>query len=538
MLDIDTSKPLSYTSNTFHLLLNDIFLFIKLSITWPITAGLLSIVLPFRPYPSGKLDELYPSAQNLWAVGVHGILFIAQFLFLVSLVAFIFMGVPAILYFAYIIIFVLVNIGLSNLLLNRGSQEGKFWVAGKEYAANPEDDGESWVSKDLAHEGEKWVFINGVAVGSHWLTSNLQRLAITFRRPILAVHNPTYGIPFDVIECILQRTFAYPTLDIRKAYAAIATLLGDPNVKKLVLIAHSQGAIEAGMVLDWLYATMSREQVAKLEVFTFGNAGNHWNCPVDTGKAGVEGRVIRHMEHYANSGDWVARFGILHFRQKVEKYTGESKGSMVVETSSASENNAGGSSPGSPASPLVDSPIAMTKAQPQQQQVQSQGSPQAATPTSNPSKRQSTFTLESRATLRNQKNRFVGRLFLRPDSSGHQMNQHYFDHFFPLEESEDAEGTKRVKVADVHSNGTAIDGNGRHEERMTFMDEVVDQELLHSDDTVVPVSKGKEQAVKASVKTRSGKQAQTTLTVKELSRLWQYRDGKTPEDWVFHGRLA
>jgi hypothetical protein len=536
MLDIDTSKPLSYTSNTFHLLLNDILLFNKLSITWPITAGLLSIVLPLSPYPSGTLDELYPSWQNIWAIGVHAILFIGQCAFLVSLGAFLFMGVPAILYFAYIIIFVLVNIGLSNLLLNRGSQKGKYWVAGKEYAKNPDDDGESWVSKDPSHEGEKWVFINGVAVGSHWLSSNLERLAITFRRPILAVHNPTYGIPFDVIECILQRTFAYPTLDIRKAYSAIATLLSDPSVKKLVLVAHSQGAIEAGMVLDWLYATMSRDQVAKLELFTFGNAGNHWNCPVDGGTGGVAGRVIRHVEHYANSGDWVARFGILHFRQKVEKYTGESKGSMAVETSSGLVNSAEGSSPGSPASALVDSPIAMTKAQPQQ--MQSQANAQAATPTSTPSKRQSTFTLESRATLRNQKNRFVGRLFLRPDSSGHQMNQHYLDHFFPLQEYDDAEGTKRVKVADGPSATAAVDGDGRHEERKAFMDEIVDQELLHNDDTVVPVSKGKEQAVKTGVKTRSARQAQTGTTVKQLSRLWQYRDGNTPDDWALHGKSA
>lgn len=558
MLDLpDTSKPLSYTSNTFHLLFNDCLLFVRLSITWPLTAGLLSIVLPFRPFPSGKLDELYPSKSNIWAIVVHGVLFIAQCLFLISLVALLFMGVPAILYFVYIVGFVGANMLISNVCLNGGSGQGKYWVAGAEYAANPTDDGEAWVSKDPAHEGEKWVLINGVAVGSHWLSSNLERLAMTFRRPILAIHNPTYGIPFDVIECILQRTFAYPTLDIRRAYSSIAALLVDPNIKKLVLLAHSQGAIEAGMVLDWLYATMSREQLSKLEVFTFGNAGNHWNCPVDRSEQGVEGRIIKHMEHYANSGDWVARFGILHFRQKLEKYIGGEGGSIVVDTSSASAsaNSAGtNSTSGSPATALVDSPVTMTRTPTQPQTPPATNtSTNTKTRTSNttnpdgPGKRHSTFTLESRRTLRNQRNRFVGRLFLRTDCSGHQMNQHYLDQLFPLEEYEDSAGVRRMRVVEGNET-TAVsstDGSGTGGSSL-FMGMPVDGEVLHADDTVMPFSPSqsssaarKQQEMRKGVKTRSARKPPAmdrTLTVKQLSRLWLYRNGSTPEDWVNHGK--
>ncbi len=130
-----------------------------------------------------------------------------------------------------------------------------------------------------------------------------------FRRPILGIHNSTYGIIFDVIECMIQRTFCYPTLDIRTAYAQIAEILADPKTTKLVLIAHSQGCIEAGLVLDWLHANVSTLEIQKVEIYTFGNAANRWNAPTR-----LNGSSLRHIEHYANKWDWVSRFGILHFR--------------------------------------------------------------------------------------------------------------------------------------------------------------------------------------------------------------------------------
>jgi len=62
-------------------------------------------------------------------------------------------------------------------------------------------------------EGEVWVFVNGVAVGDHWMKSNVNRLSLTFRRPIIGVHNPTYGIIFDTIQCLIQRDLSYDTPD-------------------------------------------------------------------------------------------------------------------------------------------------------------------------------------------------------------------------------------------------------------------------------------------------------------------------------------
>lgn len=213
-------------------------------------------------------------------------------------------------------------------------------------------------------------------VRSHWLDCNLQRIAKTFQRPILGIHNATYGTIFDVLECIIQRTFTYTTTDIRTVYRGISELIQDPQVEKVVLIAHSQGCIEVGLALDWLYVTRPMEQIAKIEVYTFGNAANHWNCPQhESGH-----RVIQHVEHYANTGDWVARFGVIFFRgldrwrpcthvQKALPVSGVAAGAGISKDE------------------------------------------------------------EEHVDLRN---RFVGKLFLR-DGSGHQFNQHYLTNLFTMD---------------------------------------------------------------------------------------------------------
>ena len=99
------------------------------------------------------------------------------------------------------------------------------------------------------------------------------------------------------------------------------------------------------MILDWLLAEVPADLLAKLEVYTFGNAANHFNNPwkvVDAQKKALDhptslalntngnsdsnGRrneirrgdvgtkkAIRYIEHYAHSSDLVARWGVLRF---------------------------------------------------------------------------------------------------------------------------------------------------------------------------------------------------------------------------------
>ena len=154
------------------------------------------------------------------------------------------------------------------------------------------------------------------------------------------------------------------------------------------------------MIIDWLLQEVPQDLLSKLEVYTFGNAANHFNNPhlhllsqyaslthptvpattrsltsvhyhdpldsLPPPKNGEpnghprtmrtessSGKTIRYIEHYAHTSDFVARWGVLHFTCNFD--------------------------------------------------VTDHRSP-----------------------------RFMGRVFERP-GQGHQFNQHYLDNMFPLE---------------------------------------------------------------------------------------------------------
>lgn len=276
------------------------------------------------------------------------------------------------------------------------------------------------------------------------MQSNLDRLALTVRRPVLGIHNKTRGIIFDVIETIIQRTFGYATPDIRVIYADIFRYIEEEKdqlqrYRKIVLVLHSQGAVEGGLVLDWLFASTSRELLSKIEAYTFGNAANHFNSPET--KDGQ--RVVKHIEHYANLGDYVSMFGILNFRRLPHKA---------------------------------------------QLRKQSEAAKEA---------QEEIF------------NRFVGRLFVRK-GSGHQMNGNYLDNFFEMEMDEKGKLTK-VKEQNAYMSGT------------------LNEELLDGYDIVGRLDESDVWSC-ARKDVTNGKTQSQQRQIKDVSRLWLYRNGLSPED--------
>lgn len=141
------------------------------------------------------------------------------------------------------------------------------------------------------------------------------------------------GIIFDLIECLIQRCFTYATADVREAYPLIKNALLDPDCDKVVLILHSQGGIEGGLVIDWLLDELPQPILEHLEVYTFANAANHFNNPPRTFKA-KQNRSgssrfpsrfdfsVGYIEHYANSADMVSWIGVLHFITIPNRYMG------------------------------------------------------------------------------------------------------------------------------------------------------------------------------------------------------------------------
>ncbi|CAG8080936.1 unnamed protein product [Penicillium salamii] len=308
----EEGTPLPYTASPIRLLWGDLCLFVSL------IGHLPGIFFPLHICRTDALDEFYPTIHNIFIVAVHIALAAYQVIFLASLPLLVLCMVPGLWILAYLVLGLALSYAVVMLLLNGFEQVLASRVP---------------VAERPGHDRECWLYINGIAAGHRWVQMNIDQLSYTFGRKVTGVHNRTAGIVFDLIECLIQRDFSYATGDIRRSYALVKKALLDPECDKVVLLLHSQGGIEGGLVIDWLLDELPHDLLRHLEVYTFGNAANHFNNPRWTKLARPElvqtpdlvhqfGQSIGHIEHYANSGDIVALGGVLHFVDIPNRYMG------------------------------------------------------------------------------------------------------------------------------------------------------------------------------------------------------------------------
>ncbi|RSH88092.1 uncharacterized protein EHS24_000619 [Apiotrichum porosum] len=161
------------------------------------------------------------------------------------------------------------------------------------------------------HEREEWLFVNGICTtgsGAQLVANRLQQL---FGRPVTAVLNRSLGIFFDLLECILQRDLFLTTPDIRIGYSHVRRAVMNPAKKRVVLIGHSQGGIIVSAWVDQLLCDFPDDVLAKVEVYTFASAANHFSRPSPTRLESAQSMPFAHVEHFANNGDFVSQFGVL-----------------------------------------------------------------------------------------------------------------------------------------------------------------------------------------------------------------------------------
>lgn len=199
------------------------------------------------------------------------------------------------------------------------------------------------------HDGsERWFFINGVATSRELARLNANRLHALLKRDIVVIHNPTGGLTADLVESAMEKFTNVNTEPVALAFVEIAKALMDPKVLRVAVVAHSQGTIITGDVLDLIYyaldpvgktyldkTNMNSEDVDaflsksrgiiksddlqravaslrnkadvvadKLELYMFANAASRM-CYLDPG------RRRPHIESFANEHDLVARLGCL-----------------------------------------------------------------------------------------------------------------------------------------------------------------------------------------------------------------------------------
>ena len=278
------------------------------------------------------------------------------------------------------------------------------------------------------------------------------------------------------------------------------------------------------MIIDWLLQEVPQDLLAKLEVYTFGNAANHFNNPhlhllsqhaalsapskISTTKtmtqvhyhdplanltngdghesglsnsmkssrqSSTSGKTIRYIEHYAHTSDFVSRWGVLHFICN--------------------------------------------------------------------------FSLSPNAP------RYMGRVFERA-GEGHQFNQHYLDSMFPLKPSTKKHGGiggSGFEGADDESEfmESVVERGKNHDEKK---DEREGLEMSYLGAKGEPLNYGEEEVLIRDMspvspvvignalrggfengrgfteaEKRDRMEGEMEFRVKDLSRLWLYRNGGSPK---------
>lgn len=215
-----------------------------------------------------------------------------------------------------------------------GSISWAFWHPSL-VAQRPDHNG-SWTS----HPTEAWFYINGILTDDALSQLNAAYLSYLFHRPLTLIENSTGGVVEDLVECTLDKAFGRTGEAATKAFPAIYDALKDPGKEKVVVVAHSQGTIIAGVVLRFIallmkpttvgraaralappeqvypdempldpsdFEPLTEEEVAKLELYCFANCATKMRYL----GADFQGAPLPWIESYGNEFDIVARLGVL-----------------------------------------------------------------------------------------------------------------------------------------------------------------------------------------------------------------------------------
>lgn len=345
------------------------------------------------------------------------------------------------------------------------------------------------------------------------------------------------GIIFDVVECLIQRNFCYATSDVRICYGILKEKLYNPKYSKVVFILHSQGGIEGGLVLDWLLQELPQNLLQKLEVYSFGSAANHFNNP--------------HRHHQAQEAafqhptlaavDSTGAGTRTHGPDTSTNANGDTNGHIVRRRSSQqtapSRQRASLGNIVTDGHHTVDSPMTMeTRShRPAAMSGRAIGHVEHYAHTTDFVALWGVLHFATSTTATHSMPRFIGRVFSRTsERGGHQFCQHYLDGMFPLARGEDGHFTGCAESGNDFMESEIVFGavgDGGHDAREAFesswlgsREDMTEEERarareveIHNPDTGTPIHRRTQP---------NGRPA----TVKELSRLWKYRNGKSPAE--------
>jgi hypothetical protein len=231
---------------------------------------------------------------------------------------------------------------LANILIPSLQRHGPSWMPA---ALRSVFFHETTVGRRPDHDGsydsvpdEEWFFINGILTDSGMAAWNADHLARLFHRPFTVIQNATDGPIADLLECADEKAFGMNGEPADVAFPKVHRALKDGTKDRIVIIAHSQGTLIAGVILRLLrllynpdggglsdarqadeLATLRRAGVTldpgdfeaittaeleRLEIYCFANCSSDMRYVDDD-------RELPWIESLGNEHDLVARLGML-----------------------------------------------------------------------------------------------------------------------------------------------------------------------------------------------------------------------------------
>lgn len=158
-------------------------------------------------------------------------------------------------------------------------------------------------------------FLNGICTNKNVWLLNAKHIESIFNFNVQPLHNKTKGIIPDLFECIFGRTFDLLNYETFCLYYTVLKSL--KLKKKTIVFAHSQGGIIIAQIVKQLIK--QNIDLSLLEVYTFASASDE--MPVGN----------YYCEHFANTKDYVARIGVLEYKEKFygKIFIGDHKGHLL-----------------------------------------------------------------------------------------------------------------------------------------------------------------------------------------------------------------
>jgi hypothetical protein len=101
------------------------------------------------------------------------------------------------------------------------------------------------------HPDERWFYINGICTDRRLAELGAATLCRIFGRPFTILYSPTEGFAFDLLGSVIGKGWTI-TESATCNFAALVEALIDPEVRRVVVVCHSQGAIVAAVLIKAL----------------------------------------------------------------------------------------------------------------------------------------------------------------------------------------------------------------------------------------------------------------------------------------------